>query len=1014
LSACAFLAAALLAAPQGAGAAWPEAPRPIVASVELRAPPGEDLASLQSAVFIREGEPLTPRATQRTARALYQSGLFGNVRIYATPAAAPGTVRVVIECLPRRLVAATRFDVAGGEPPLFTPEAMQQLVGLERGSEIYPGRLDLAASALRRAFERRGYRQAAVSVRAEGDLQATVTFSVEPGSPTRVASLALGPDTGLPASELEKDLKTRPGAVLDMDSLQADVTSIRERLRRASYYRARVGDPTVVVTGVEATVSFPVEAGPKIVIRFVGDAPFPSHRLRQQLGYEGEVPFDNAAIEAAADHLRTFLAAFGFNEARVWTEESGGPLQVTVSFHTEAGRRYLVRDVHFEGGGFRSREWLESALREALSAEPPLDVPQPRADLDAMAEVSGLAARDPEPYLTSDPNEVYRQEAWKAALQRIVDGYRDEGFLDATADVSRLVLTVPDGFVDIDIRVHEGIRTFVESVNFEGNVHVKAADLSRVAKLAPEAPLSLTRVAETRQAILDLYFKKGYVYARVEAAEDFAPDRKTAMLRFRVDEGPEVHVAAVIVEGNKRTSTALIARTVGIKPGQVFDPSEAAVAQTELLRLGVFRSASLHLSEPEVPQAVKDLVVEVEERPYQTVVASAGLSFAEGPRAAVEYDRPNLFGDAIDFSTRVRANYPLEIFRPDLQVIPADERWEALAELGFRFPRFFDLRFLSFRADLVAQHKVEPSYLLSKGALILGTDLVRLGRLGASLTGQLEVDNVTSTTGCTSSFCLGETPEVSRLLAPPGVTTLVSIQPRVSFDLRDNTARPTSGLFLELDVDYSISLGSSGNKVLLFLPGSDNYVNLIKLQTIATTYVPLWTMVLALSARWGQIFPLEQNSQTIAPKRFYLGGATTMRGYGENEMVPQDQRPQVAEQTQRCASVISGLGCSSQQQQLVRQGIILPSEGGGAIVLFKAELRVPLTRITEIGLFVDWGNLWLDPTLVDLTKLRTNIGLGLRILTPVGPAAFDLGFNLNPQSAINDPVMAPHFAVGFF
>jgi len=1008
-----MLAAALLAA-SPPPAAPPEASRPTVAEVDLQAPPGEDLASLRQLVTIQVGEPLTPRTTQRTARALYQTGLCGNVRIYATPV--PGTsgaVRVVVECLPRRLVAATRFDVRGGTK-VFTPEAMQQVVGLERGSEIYPGRLDVAASSLRRAYERRGYREARVSVQAEGDLQATVTFTVEPGAPTRVESATLGPDTGIPAADLGRDLQTRQGAILDMDGLQADVATIRERLRRAAYYRARVGDPTVVAAGLEATVSFPVEAGPKILVKFVGDAPFPPERLRQQLGYEGEVPFDGAAIEAAAERLRAFLAAFGFNEARVWPEEVGGQQQIVVWFHVDAGRRYMVRDVRFEGESFRSPEWLQEALKEALAAEPPLDVPQPRADLDALAVASGLAARAPQPYLTSDPAEVYRQEAWKGALQRVVDGYREEGFLDATVEVSRLVLTVPQGFVDVEVRVQEGARTFVDSVTFDGNARFPTAELSRAVKIAPEVPLSLTKVAEARQAILDLYFKKGYVYARVDASEDFAAERKKAVVRFRIDEGPEVHVAAVVVEGNKRTKTALIERTVGVRPGQVFDPVEAAAAQTELLRLGVFRSASLHLSEPEVPQATKDLIVEVEERPYQTVIASAGLSFAEGPRAAVEYDRPNLFGDAIDFATRLRANYPLEIFRPDLLVIPPEDRWEALGELGFRFPRFFDLRFLNFRTDLVAQHKVQPSYILAKGALILGADLVRLGRLGASLTGQLEVDDVTSTTGCSSSFCLGETPEVSRLLAPPGITTMVSIQPRLTFDLRDNAVRPTSGLFIEADFDYSISLGSSGSKVLLFLPGSDNYVNLIKLQAVVTTYVPLWTMVLALSARWGQIFPLDSKSVTIAPKRFYLGGATTMRGYGENEMIPQDQRAAVAQQTQRCASVISGLGCSSQQQQLVREGIILPSEGGATIVLFKAELRVPLTRILEIGLFVDWGNLWADPALVDLAKLRTNIGLGLRILTPVGPAAFDLGFNLNPQSSINEPVMAPHFAVGFF
>jgi outer membrane protein insertion porin family len=178
--------------------------------------------------------------------------------------------------------------------------------------------------------------------------------------------------------------------------------------------------------------------------------------------------------------------------------------------------------------------------------------------------------------------------------------------------------------------------------------------------------------------------------------------------------------------------------------------------------------------------------------------------------------------------------------------------------------------------------------------------------------------------------------------------------------------------------------------------------------------VPLWDMVLAVSVQGGQVFPLDPASVTIAPKRFYLGGATTMRGYGENELIPQDQRAQVAAQTERCASVTSGLGCSPQLQQLVRNGVMLPSEGGQASVLFKTELRIPLSQASEIGIFADFGNLWFDTGLVSLGLLRANVGIGFRVITPVGPAAFDIGFNLNPDSALNEPVFAPHFAVGLF
>ena len=60
------------------------------------------------------------------------------------------------------------------------------------------------------------------------------------------------------------------------------------------------------------------------------------------------------------------------------------------------------------------------------------------------------------------------------------------------------------------------------------------------------------------------------------------------------------------------------------------------------------------------------------------------------------------------------------------------------------------------------------------------------------------------------------------------------------------------------------------------------------------------------------------------------------------------------------------------------------------------------------------GNLWYDPKLVRLQDLRANTGVGLRFVTPIGPAALDLGFNLTQDRRLNEVLFAPHFTVGVF
>ncbi|HET8723208.1 MAG TPA: POTRA domain-containing protein, partial [Anaeromyxobacteraceae bacterium] len=322
MSALAVLASLLLGAAP-VEAAPPAPPRPlVVGTVELRAPPGVDPAPLRPLVTIRSGEPLTSGDTRRTVRALYQTGLFSNVRVVTFPAGgteAEPRVRVEIELEPRRVVASVRVDVAGGALPVPEDDLLKS-AALPRGAEVYPGRLEASAAAMRALLARHGWRQARVTAAGQGATQVAVTFAVEAGEPTRVAAVEIGPSPGLDPDALRQIVQTRPGEVLDEDLLEEDLRAIREALRKAGYYRARVDAPVVAVDGLSARVDFRVDSGPRFTFRFTGDAPFPPAQLRARLGYEGEVPLDGAALEGAAERLQSFLAAYGFTQARVWTE----------------------------------------------------------------------------------------------------------------------------------------------------------------------------------------------------------------------------------------------------------------------------------------------------------------------------------------------------------------------------------------------------------------------------------------------------------------------------------------------------------------------------------------------------------------------------------------------------------------------------------------------------------------------------------------------------------------------
>jgi outer membrane protein assembly factor BamA len=1016
--------AALAAAAFPAGARDPE-PRPVIQQVLLHAPPGEDSAALQALLALKAGEPVSARAVRRTVQLLFQLGRFSNVvvRELAAPPAAPGgppRVTLVVECLARRVVRSVVLRVA---PPATLGQGdLRKAVGLAEGDELFSGRLHQAEEAVRALAARRGYREARVEATVAGEAAADVEIRVDEGQPTRVLSVAVGPQPGLPLDDLLAGMRTHPGAILDLDALDADVRDLRARLRKAQYYRARVGSPSLAYRGTEASISIPVEAGSRISFRFVGNTWFPDADLQARLGYDPELPLDAPAIEASAGRLKAFLQERGFYLAQVTAEEVARAGQLFVVFHLDEGRRYRLRSLRFQGQSFRDEEWLRARFLEDLAEQARPDLPRPRARLDALATAAGTpAAQSPLTPGPADPGEVYGDADWvgkdgqAGAAPRLTERYRQDGFLSAAVEVARIAVDTANGTIDVDVRVREGVRTLVESISFEGNAAIPLRDLARQATLAPGDPLSLARAEETRLALLDLYARRGFLYARIEGTEDFSPDRKSAALRYRVEEGPQVRVGSVFVTGNRLTREAFVRSTIDLEPGTVYTPEAASKSQAGLLRLGIFRSVGLRLSDPDVAEAEKDLTVEVVERAWQTLVAGLGFSLADGPRAFVEYGLPNLFGRAVGLDARLKANYPLEDFRPELKTRPVNYRVEGIAGLGLTYPRVFGLSFTGARLDLIAEHRIPVNYELARAAVSAGLDLSRFGPLGVSLNGDVEVDNLLSALSSASLFDVA-LPAEARLLYPLGITTLFSLRPVLTLDFRDNAAHPRRGWFANAVVEYVHSLGNPGNHVFFgLLPGSATYINMVKVSGGVTGYLPFASRsVLALALRGGQVFPIDSASQTIGPKRFYLGGASTMRGYGEDEMIPEDRRDLAVAQTRRCATSLSGLGCSAQLADRVNSGYMLPSEGGQAYALVKAEIRVPVAESLELGFFADFGNLWLDPRQLSLADLRLNVGFGVRVITPVGPAVLDIGFNASPDSRINEPVLAPHFSIGFF
>ena len=61
-----------------------------------------------------------------------------------------------------------------------------------------------------------------------------------------------------------------------------------------------------------------------------------------------------------------------------------------------------------------------------------------------------------------------------------------------------------------------------------------------------------------------------------------------------------------------------------------------------------------------------------------------------------------------------------------------------------------------------------------------------------------------------------------------------------------------------------------------------------------------------------------------------------------------------------------------------------------------SEARVQAAGPLSFAVFIDAGNAWDRSWHLDLRDLRSSVGAGVRVLTPLGPVRLDYGYQLTP------------------
>lgn len=532
-----------------------------------------------------------------------------------------------------------------------------------------------------------------------------------------------------------------------------------------------------------------------------------------------------------------------------------------------------------------------------------------------------------------------------ADLRRIEAFYADRGFPDARVTAFDVKLNDKQDAVDVVLTIDEGEPVRVVAVDYRGFEAVPEAHLNDVRKASPLAvgePRDRQEVIAAHEVAVNELRDHGHPYARVATDENDGPNGREATIVFTAEPGPQAHFGAVEIAGNTSVGDRIIERQLSFKPGDLYRRSLVQESQRRLYAMELFQFVNVESLNPEQQQGNVNTRVTVAEGKHQRVNIGVGYGTEEKARADGQYRHVNFLGGAR--SAGVRA------------------RWSSLdrgVRLEFNQPYFFKPA-LSLGGDAQQWYTYTPAY----RSAVTGGRATLTHRRGARFSWSVSMSSERNSTSISDNV-LADPALYEQLYADlialgldPTTGRQEGTLSALGFDLQRSTA--DNVLNARRGYQFALHAEQAGR----LLPGTFNYS---ALSADLRHYLPVSErLVFANRVQLGAINGLgDDPTQVPFSKKFFLGGATSIRGWGRFEVSP-----------------------------LGRSGLPI---GGNTMLALSSELRLSTGGNLGGVLFFDAGNVWAGDWDVRLDDLRYAVGPGLRYQTPIGPIRFDLGYQLNPS-----------------
>ena len=960
----------------------------------------EILSSLKQLTYIAVGSQFSRYAVQRSVISLYSAQQFSQVDVY-TLQTAEG---IVLKFDLKKVMRIQKIGIIG----VLSNElrrAIRAAIKLEPGEMYVPIMAKKDVDSIKVICADNGYFDADVRENTNAS-DGSLTYQINLGTPTVIKKFEIQGNSAIFSEQIKSICQTRVGRVYHISALDEDIETIRGLYRKKYYPSTEIKPDFVHKTGVLTLV---IKEGTQLLLDFVDENGKPIIRdsfvrnFLTKLGINAE--------ESERDQIRDDIEPL-INDLSEWEETvqdhfeaegydgtevsmnilTNSPLHV--EFTVKRGIRYIVTRVAFSGNSAFSDEEL---LRE-IEMKP--------------ARLFSRLFR----------KRIFSQRTLLRDKQRLKILYEKSGYPKLT--VKHVLLKQNSnsrdvGEISINLTLVEPYKQVIFHCHFSGNSILNATTLYEALPNKPPVPNARLVKKNYENAILKAYQDRGYIDATVETQyldktddpvfllegnfsklldagalpkelSDVFEKHKLSLtgtfiatkignewsmqdidgnarytlkqgkehlsvfehgvLQFKIYEGDQIVFGTFSFVGDTGVKLHVLKREVTHLRGALYTPEKISQAIGNLYSTGVFERIRAEPIEPTVfgnqpsnfendslpilssPQlVVRDVEIRLQKRKPRAIGASVGYGSSDGPRGTIALSHHNLFKRNVRFRLQGRQGTLGYLYDTTLT-----EPWLIGRTSG-------SLRFLARKLE------EDDDVRALQGSFSLSWKLPRAHRLNLEYSYRDLKD---------TSVAFSE-------------TTVSSLRVLWRQDTRVPSLNPTSGMLKEATFEYA------GGPLL----GGES--SFIKAVTDIRYHRKLNArgLVLGTALRLGYTPGLQakadRDAELISFERFWAGGSTTVRGYEERGLGPED---------------------STRKHR------------GNVQFIFNTELIFPIYSPIDGVFFFDAGNVWDTAKDIQYEWLPSALGVGLRL--NLGPLVAGIDYAVPLISVPDVPIDTFYIRVG--